>query len=83
MEKFHFPKKQTAIIIFVKNFISFYFIYAENIWIFLENFLIFFVFFVITKAQKGNKIQIQSVEKKYKGAMTTTINRHIEYFFGF
>lgn len=78
-----FPKKQTAIIIFVKNFISFYFIYAENIWIFLENFLIFFVFFVITKAQKGNKIQIQSVEKKYKGAMTTTINRHMEYFFGF
>lgn len=43
----------------------------------------YFLFFVITKAQKGNKIQIQSVEKKYKGAMTTTINRHMEYFFGF
>lgn len=44
----------------------------------------YFLFSVITKAQKSNKIQIQSVEKKKnKGAMTTTINRHMEYFFGF
>lgn len=49
----HFQKKQNAIIIFFKkSFISIYFIYAENIRIFRENFPRFFVF-VITKAQKG------------------------------